>query len=83
MAPAYVESLGASVSDQAVVDAAVKKSELNSETLSGIAHSGKQVNLYSALDTRKTLEKVAQHRLTVWWGSRSLPWRGRIASMMP
>lgn len=61
VAPAYVESLGASVSDQAVVYAAVKKSELNSETLSGIARSGKQVNLYSALDTRKTLEKVAQH----------------------
>ncbi|MEN3262552.1 conjugative transfer relaxase/helicase TraI [Sodalis endosymbiont of Spalangia cameroni] len=61
VAPAYVESLGASVSDQAMVYAAVKKSELNSETLSGIARSGKQVNLYSALDTRKTLEKVAQH----------------------
>ncbi len=61
VAPAYVESLGASVSSTAVVYAAVKKNELNSATLSGIARSGGHITLYSALDARKTQEKVAQH----------------------
>ncbi|MDM1844973.1 conjugative transfer relaxase/helicase TraI [Serratia ureilytica] len=61
VAPAYVESLGASVSSTAAVYAAVKKSELNSATLSGIARSGGHITLYSALDARKTQEKVAQH----------------------
>ncbi|MEX3557012.1 MAG: conjugative transfer relaxase/helicase TraI [Burkholderia sp.] len=61
VAPAYVESLGASVSSTAAVYAAVKKNELNSATLSGIARSGGHITLYSALDARKTQEKVAQH----------------------
>ncbi|HED2503890.1 TPA: conjugative transfer relaxase/helicase TraI [Serratia marcescens] len=61
VAPAYVESLGASVSGTAAVYAAVKKNELNSVTLSGIARSGGHITLYSALDARKTQEKVAQH----------------------
>lgn len=61
VAPAYVESLGASVSSTAAVYAAVKKNELNSATLSGIARSGGHITLYSALDVRKTQEKVAQH----------------------
>ncbi|MGP1056909.1 conjugative transfer relaxase/helicase TraI [Serratia sp. CY68341] len=61
VAPAYVESLGASVSSTAVVYAAVKKNELNSATLSGIARSGGHITLYSALDARKTQEKVVQH----------------------
>ncbi|MDQ9388574.1 MULTISPECIES: conjugative transfer relaxase/helicase TraI [Serratia] len=61
VAPAYVESLGASVSSTATVYAAVKKNELNSATLSGIARSGGHITLYSALDARKTQEKVAQH----------------------
>ncbi|HID8404639.1 TPA: conjugative transfer relaxase/helicase TraI [Serratia marcescens] len=61
VAPAYVESLGASVSSTAVVYAAVKKNELNSATLSGIARSGGHITLYSALDARKMQEKVAQH----------------------
>nr|WP_241390840.1 conjugative transfer relaxase/helicase TraI [Serratia proteamaculans]ULG15673.1 conjugative transfer relaxase/helicase TraI [Serratia proteamaculans] len=59
--PAYVESLGASVSSTSAVYAAVKKNELNSATLSGIARSGGHITLYSALDARKTQEKVAQH----------------------
>lgn len=61
VAPAYVENLGASVSSTAAVYAAVKKNELNSATLSGIARSGGHITLYSALDARKTQEKVAQH----------------------
>ncbi|HGM7842314.1 TPA: conjugative transfer relaxase/helicase TraI [Serratia marcescens] len=61
VAPAYVESLGASVSSTAAVYAAVKKNELNSATLSGIARSGRHITLYSALDARKTQEKVARH----------------------
>lgn len=61
VAPAYVEGLGASVSSTSVVYAAVKKNELNSATLSGIARSGGHITLYSALDARKTQEKVAQH----------------------
>jgi len=61
VAPAYVESLGASVSSTSAVYAAVKKNELNSATLSGIARSGGHITLYSALDARKTQEKVAQH----------------------
>ncbi|WP_461111074.1 conjugative transfer relaxase/helicase TraI domain-containing protein [Serratia ureilytica] len=61
VSPAYVESLGASVSSTAAVYAAVKKNELNSATLSGIARSGGHITLYSALDARKTQEKVAQH----------------------
>ncbi|BEM95205.1 conjugal transfer protein TraI (plasmid) [Serratia marcescens] len=61
VAPVYVESLGASVSSTAAVYAAVKKNELNSATLSGIARSGGHITLYSALDARKTQEKVAQH----------------------
>ncbi|WJD90448.1 conjugative transfer relaxase/helicase TraI (plasmid) [Serratia marcescens] len=61
VAPAYVESLGASVSSTAAVYAAVKKNELNSATLSGIARSGGHITLYSALDARKTQEKVTQH----------------------
>ncbi|HGM6668088.1 TPA: conjugative transfer relaxase/helicase TraI [Serratia marcescens] len=61
VAPAYVESLGASVNSTAAVYAAVKKNELNSATLSGIARSGGHITLYSALDARKTQEKVAQH----------------------
>lgn len=61
VAPAYVESLGASVSSTAAVYAAVKKNELNSAMLSGIARSGGHITLYSALDARKTQEKVAQH----------------------
>ncbi len=61
VAPAYVESLGASVSSMAAVYAAVKQNELNSATLGGIARSGGHITLYSALDARKTQEKVAQH----------------------
>ncbi|WP_273831155.1 conjugative transfer relaxase/helicase TraI [Serratia bockelmannii] len=61
VAPAYVESLSASVSSTAAVYAAVKKNELNSAMLSGIARSGGHITLYSALDARKTQEKVAQH----------------------
>jgi len=61
VAPAYVEGLGASVSSTSAVYAAVKKNELNSATLSGIARSGGHITLYSALDARKTQEKVAQH----------------------
>ncbi|MBH2909100.1 conjugative transfer relaxase/helicase TraI [Serratia marcescens] len=61
VAPAYVESLGAAGSSTAAVYAAVKKNELNSAPLRGIARSGGHITLYSALDARKTQEKVAQH----------------------
>ncbi|PVZ84203.1 conjugative transfer relaxase/helicase TraI [Serratia sp. S1B] len=57
----YVESPGGSVSDSATVFVATAKQELNTEILNKLARSGKQVSLYSALDTEKTTEKLAHH----------------------
>ncbi|NCG53664.1 conjugative transfer relaxase/helicase TraI [Serratia fonticola] len=57
----YVESPGGSVSDRATVFVATAKQELNTEILNKLARSGKQVSLYSALDTEKTTEKLAHH----------------------
>lgn len=57
----YVESPGGSVSDSANVFVATAKQELNTELLNKLARSGKQVSLYSALDTDKTTEKLAHH----------------------
>ncbi|WP_145515918.1 conjugative transfer relaxase/helicase TraI [Yersinia aleksiciae] len=57
----YVASPGGSVSDSANVFVATAKQELNTELLNKLARSGKQVSLYSALDTDKTTEKLAHH----------------------
>ncbi|HHA1672040.1 TPA: conjugative transfer relaxase/helicase TraI [Enterobacter roggenkampii] len=57
----WVEGHGRSVSDSATVFAAVAQNTLDKTTLNGLARSGAQVRLYSALDEARTTEKLKRH----------------------
>lgn len=61
VAHGYVEGIGASVSDKATVFAAAAAKDMSAAALNSLARSGREIHLYTALETNKADKKLANN----------------------